>query len=205
MASSASKLDFPQQGFTLIEILTVIAIVAIMAGITLTQISREVLSSDVLVTTGRQSIISSLSLARNYSFTGHICCGETTRPNGYGLYIPLSDAEINEVYYLYADYDADLQYTIGSNDEILSTNYLPDNVIFASCSTATISIVPAPNNYCDINFALDPDAGDYRLHAASDSLGSGWVEEDLSVTIDHPDISTTDPEVTIYFRTFVVK
>lgn len=191
-------------GFTLVEILIVVAITGTLAAISIAQINNRILQPDVTVDTSGLHLISTLSLARSYAFSGHICCGQTVPPTGYGVYIPLESATDNTSYLLYADYDGDLQYTTGGVDEVLETRYLESQVVFTSCYDASISIVPEPNNYCDISFVVDPDTNTHRLHGAANSLGSGWIDNYITIGIESIDDSTYNDDITIYGQTFVV-
>lgn len=192
------------RGFTLVEILIVVAITATLAAISIAQINNRILAPDATVDTSGLNLISTISLARSYAFSGHICCGQTAPPTGYGIYIPLESSITNTTYFLYADYDGDLQYTPSGTDEIIETRYLEQQVRFTSCYDATISIVPEPNNYCDIAFLVDPDSGKYRLHGAANSLGSGWIDNYITIGIESIKDSAYTDDITIYGTTFVV-
>lgn len=191
-------------GFTLIEILIVVAITAILAGISISQISKRIQAPDVAIDTSSLGLISTFSLARMYTFTGHLCCGQPSLPSGYGILIPLDTTTLNNVYYLYADFDGDLQYTTGGTDEILETRYLEEQVIFTDCSGASGSITPGVNNYCDIGFMIDPDTNGFRLHGAAGSLGAGWIDDYITVGTESSVDATFDDDITIYGNTFVV-
>ncbi len=203
MKSSISKSN-KSAGFTLVEILIVVAITGILAGISISQISKRIQSPRVAIDTSNLTLISTFSLARMYSFTGHLCCGQTTLPSGYGVYIPLDTTSVNNVYYVYADFDGDLQYITGGSDVILETRYLEDKVIFTDCTGSAVSITPDVNNYCDIGFMIDPDSGEFRLHGAAGTLGSGWIDDYIMVGTESTVDATYNDDITIYGTTFVV-
>lgn len=133
-----------QEGFTLVELLVVVGIVAVMSSIVLVQFGAgnddaELQSAESIVETDLRTILT-------WAQSGRKCCGGSA-PNGYGIVYTIGDAG----YDIYADFNGDHIYTSGggSTDQIVEAVLFADqqitDVIVSNCIPQDMS-----STYCDI-------------------------------------------------------
>ena len=134
-----------QKGFTVIELLVVISMVAVMSLIVLVQFGSG--NEGFALGSAEQLLKTDIRGALTWAQGGRTCCSDQV-PDGYGVVLNIGDS----TYDIYADLDGDQLYSTAA-DEIIESVDLEEegaaNVIISSCSPDDGS-----TTYCDIHFSV---------------------------------------------------
>ncbi len=195
---------FDNSGFTLIEILAVVAVIGILAVASATMMRQSIFfDEDGLTRSSLDALMSNAKLARTYATTGHICCGQTLAPNGYGIHVDMDSVGTKNTYYLYAEFDGDYQYTTGTDDEILATGILEEGVEFTTCWADGGTITVAPGEYCDMLVSTGP--GLSNLYIGTSTYPSEVYSGEFGIVMQHVDDPTTTATMITYGQTLLIE
>lgn len=176
------KRRYTQSGFTLIELIVVVGIVAVMSSLVLVQFGAgnndaELQNAELLLETDLRTTLS-------WAQSGRKCCSGSA-PNGYGVITTVGDAG----YQIYAEFNGDNMYTSGgSTDQIVETISFTDEQINDVVISDCIPLF-GTTGYCDMY--IDMPSGDIYTN--------GNQIADLAITLEHD--STGDTVVVVVDNT----